>query len=41
MAIFAIDRRDPDPATIRSSVLLPHPDGPTSAMNSPGFRLEG
>ena len=23
------------PATIRSAVVLPHPDGPTSTMNSP------
>ena len=25
------------PATIRSAVVFPHPDGPTSTMNSPSW----
>src|SRR4051794_13976455 len=29
------DEIDSRPATIRSAVVLPHPDGPTSTMNSP------
>ena len=31
---------DSSPATMRSVVLLPHPDGPTSTTNSPSFDLE-
>ena len=27
------------PATMRSAVVLPHPDGPTSTMNSPSAML--
>ena len=30
----------PDPAIIRSAVLLPQPDGPTSTMNSPSAICE-